>query len=45
LLRAPDNPNEPGAYISRAEELAQQKVAELRLLYDPAPVHVSAVHI
>jgi oxygen-independent coproporphyrinogen-3 oxidase len=40
LLRAPDNPNEPGAYISRAEELAQQKVAELRLLYDPAPVHV-----
>jgi oxygen-independent coproporphyrinogen-3 oxidase len=40
LLRAPDNPNEPGAYISRAEELAQQKVAELRLLYDPASVHV-----
>jgi oxygen-independent coproporphyrinogen-3 oxidase len=40
LLRAPDNPNEPGAYINRVEELAQQKVAELRLLYDPAPVHI-----
>jgi oxygen-independent coproporphyrinogen III oxidase len=36
LLQAPANPNEPGAYIARAEELARQKVAELKLIYEPA---------
>lgn len=38
LLKAPENPNEPGAYIARAEEMAQRKVSALRLLFDPQPV-------
>jgi oxygen-independent coproporphyrinogen-3 oxidase len=40
LLRAPDNPNEPTAYINRVEALAQRKVDDLRLLYDPKPIMV-----
>lgn len=33
LMQAIDNPNEPGAYIARAEELARRRVEQLRLLY------------
>jgi oxygen-independent coproporphyrinogen III oxidase len=41
LLKAPDNPNEPMAYVARAEEMARRRAAELRLIYDaPAPVPV-----
>lgn len=39
LLKAPANPTDPAAYIARAEELARQKAAQLRLLFaDAVPV-------
>lgn len=33
LLKAPDNPNEPQAYIDRVEELARRRIEQLRLIY------------
>jgi oxygen-independent coproporphyrinogen-3 oxidase len=39
LLKAPDNPNDPAAYVARAEELARRRTEELKLIYAP----VSAV--
>lgn len=33
LMQAKDNPNEPGAYIERAEELARRRVAQMRLIH------------
>lgn len=33
LLKAPDNPNDPAAYVARAEELARRRAAELHLIY------------
>jgi oxygen-independent coproporphyrinogen-3 oxidase len=38
LLKAPDNPNDPMAYVARAEELARRRAAELRLIYGETAV-------
>lgn len=37
LLKAKDNPNEPGAYVERGVELAHKRMAEMRLIYDREP--------
>lgn len=34
LLKAPDHPSEPAAYIARAEEIARRNVAGLHLIYE-----------
>jgi oxygen-independent coproporphyrinogen-3 oxidase len=40
LMQAKDNPNEPSAYIERAEVNAWERVRQLRLIYEPEPVTV-----